>query len=80
MILARRVGSNMPYWIIPISVQPIAETTVQNVIRDDIIDPNIAVQIKLFDREFIERLENINFIIDDFNGFGVDYEGSDILQ
>ena len=51
-----------------------------NVIRDDIIDPNIAVQIKLFDRELIERLENINFIIDDFNGFGVEDEGSDMLQ
>ena len=48
--------------------------------RDDIIDPNIAVQIKAFDQALIERLDNINFIFDDFNGFGVDYEVSSLPQ
>ena len=80
MVLERRVGSDVSCWIIPISVQLIAETTVQNVTRDNIIDPNIVVQIKSFDRALIESLDNINFIIDDFNGFGVYYEGSDMLQ
>ena len=80
MVVARRVGSDMAYWIIPISVQPITETTVQNITRDDIIDPNIAVQIKSFNQALTERLDNIKFIIDGFNGFGVDYEGSDMPQ
>ena len=80
MGVARRVGRDMSYWIIPFSVQPIAETNVQNVTRDDIFDPNIAVQIKAFDQALIERLDNINFIINDFDGFGVEYEGSDMPQ
>ena len=46
MGLAPRVGSDVPYWIISIYGQLIAETTVQHVTRDDILDPNIAVQIK----------------------------------
>ena len=43
--VACRVGSDMSYWIIPIYDQPMVETTVQHVTRDDILDPNIAVQI-----------------------------------
>ena len=73
MVVARRVGSDMSYCIIPIYGQPMAETTVQYVTCDDILDPNIAVRIKLLDQELIERLDNINFVINDFNGFGVDY-------
>ena len=73
MGVARRIGSDMSCWMNPISVQPTAETTVQNVTHDDILDPNIAVQIKSFDQALIECLENIKFIINDFNVFGTDY-------
>ena len=66
----------MTYWIMPISGQPIAGKTVQHVTRDDIIDPDIAVQIKAFDKELTERLEDVNFTIDDFDGFGIKDEGS----
>ena len=52
----------------------------QNVTCDDIIDPDIAVQIKSLDQALLEHLDNTNFIINDFNGFGVDYEGSDMPQ
>ena len=76
MVVVRRVGRDMPYWIMPISGQPIAETTVQHVTRDDIIDPDISVQIKSFDKELTERLEDVNFTIDDFDGFGIKDEGS----
>ena len=51
------VGSDMSYWIMPISVQPIAETTVQHVTRDDMLDPGISVHIKAFDQELTERLD-----------------------
>ena len=49
MLVVRMVGSDVSYWIISIYGQPIAETTVQHVTHDDIIDPHIAVQIKSFD-------------------------------
>ena len=51
-----------------------------NITRDDILDPNIAVQIKAFDQSLIERLDNIHFIIDDFNRFGVYSEVIDMPQ
>ena len=49
MKVARRVGRDMSYWIKPIYGQPTAETNVQHVTRDDMLDPYIAVQIKVFD-------------------------------
>ena len=56
MGVERRVGRYMSYWIIPIYGQLIAETTLQHVTRDDIIDPNIAVQIKECDQALIKLL------------------------
>ena len=44
------------------------------------IDPDIVVQIRAFDQALTERLDDTKFIINDFNGFGVEYEGSDMLQ
>ena len=35
------------------------------------LDPDIAVQIKAFDQALIERLDDTNFTINDFDGFGV---------
>ena len=70
----------MSYWRIPIYGQPMTETTVQHVTSDDVLDPNIAVEIKSFDQALTECLDNIKFIINDFNGFVVDYQGSDMPQ
>ena len=47
---------------------------------DDILDIDISVQIKAFDQALTEHLEDINFIIDDFNGFGIKDEGIDMTQ
>ena len=80
MGVARRVGSDMSYWIMPISGQPISKTTVYHVTRDDMLDPDISVQIKVLDQALIERLDNTNFIIYDFGGFGIKDEGSDMPQ
>ena len=57
-----RIGRDMSYRIIPISGQPIAETTVKNVNCDDMLDPYIAVQIKTFEKSLTERLDDNNFI------------------
>ena len=64
----------------PISDQPIIETTVKHVTSDDMIEPDIVVKIKSFDQSLTESLDNTNVIIDSFYGFGVEDEGSDIPQ
>ena len=72
MGVAHRIVRDMPYWIMPISGQPIAKTTVKNVTRDDMLDPDIAAHIKAFDWSLTELFGDTNFIIDDFGGFGVE--------
>ena len=52
----------------------------QHVTRDDMLDPDIAVQINVFDQALTEHLDDANFIINDLDGFGVEYEGSDMSQ
>ena len=44
------------------------------------LDPYIAVQIKAFDKELTEQLDDSKFIFDDFDGFGMKDEGSDMPQ
>ena len=44
------------------------------------LNPDIAVQTKAFDQDLTERLDDTNFIIDDFNGFVMKDEGSDFPQ
>ena len=44
------------------------------------LDPDIAVQIKDFDQAITERLGDTNFIIDDFSGFGVEDESTDMTK
>ena len=73
MGVVQRVGREMSYWIMPISSQPILEKTVQHITRDDMLNPDTAVQIKKFHQALTERLDYHYFIIDDFDGFG--FEG-----
>ena len=42
------------------------------------LDPYIALHIKAFDKALTERLDDTKFIIDDFGGFGIKDEGSDM--
>ena len=80
MGVVRRIVSDILYWIMPISVQPIEEKIVQHVTRYYMLDPDITVQIKAFDWALTEWLYNTNFIIGGFNGVGMKYEGSDMPQ
>ena len=50
-------------WGLTPNRQPVANTTMQHVTRDDILDPNVGAQIKEFDRKLIERLDDTNFIL-----------------
>ena len=48
MGVARRVGNDMSNWIIPIYGLPIAETAVQHVTCDDMLETDISVHIIVF--------------------------------
>ena len=73
--VSHRIGSDMCYWIMGESGIPIAETTVQHVTRDDMIDPTIAKQIETFNEALTVRLDDTNFKIAGIdNGFEDDYE------
>ena len=76
--VSHRIGSDMCYWIMPVSGNPIAETTVQHVTRDDILDADISAQITEFNQNLTKRLDDTNFILMPGNqNFEVDDEYDD---
>ena len=78
MGVLHRIGIDMSYWIISTFIQLIAEKTVQYVTCDDMLNPYIAAQITAFDHILTECLDNINFIIENLNGFEDEDGGSDL--
>ncbi len=64
MGVAHKVGSEMCYWLMPVSGIPVANTTVQHVTLEEMRNPNIQVQIEAFDKALIEQLNNTNHTID----------------
>ena len=65
----------MCYWVMGESGIPIAETTVQHVTRDDMLDPTIATQIEAFNKTLTTRLDDMNFKINGVDiGFEDEYE------
>ena len=61
--VSHRIGSDMCYWIMPVNGQAIAETTVQHVTRDDMLDPTVSKSIEKFDEALNKRLDDANFNI-----------------
>ena len=59
--VANRIGSDMCYWLIPISGVPVADTTVQHVTAEDLRKPDIAERVEQFNRTLTERLDDTNF-------------------
>jgi hypothetical protein len=64
MGVAHKVGSEMCYWLIPVSGIPVANTTVQHVTLEEMHNPDIQVQIEAFDKALVVRLNNTNHTID----------------
>lgn len=62
--VAQRIGSNMCYWLIPESGILVANTSVQHVIENDHLNPDIKRQINSFNAGLAERLEDDNFKMD----------------
>jgi hypothetical protein len=64
MGVAHKVGSEMCYWLMPVSGIPVANTTVQHVTLEEMRNPNIQVQIEAFDKALVGRLKDTNHTID----------------
>jgi len=63
--VANNIGSDMCYWLIPVSGTPIATTTVQHVTAEDMRDTDIAERVQQFNEWLTRRLDETNFIIED---------------
>jgi hypothetical protein len=54
MGVAHKVGSEMCYWLMPVSGISVANTTVQHVTLEEMCNPNIQMQIEAFDKTLVE--------------------------
>ena len=74
MGVSHDIGSDMCYWVMPVSGVPLARTTVQHVTRDDMLDPDIAGQIEQFNEKLNARLDDTNHAIEQIDGVSFDYK------
>ena len=63
MGVAHRVGSDMCYWLMPVSGIPVVNSTVQHVTAEDMRDPDINARIEDFNTKLAERLDDTNFVL-----------------
>eukprot|EP00970_Alexandrium_tamarense_P000826 scaffold95_cov108-Alexandrium_tamarense.AAC.11 len=70
--VSHRVGSDMCYWIMPVSGQMISETTVQHVTRFDLENAEIAAAVEEFNSALTARLDDTNFRISNHHGVYID--------
>ena len=63
--VAHNIGSDMVYWLMPVSSIPIANLTVQHVTTKDMRDTDITQQIQQFTQCLKEQLNETNFLIED---------------
>ena len=77
--VAHRIGSDLCYWLMPVSGTPIAETTVQHVTAEDLRDRDIANRIEEFDETLRTRLDDTNFKLQGDSDFYMEdfYDDSD---
>jgi hypothetical protein len=70
--ISHRVGSDMCYWVMPVSGQMISETTVQHVTRYDLENAEIAAAVEEFNGALTTRLDDTNFWISNDHGVYID--------
>ena len=58
--ISHRIGSDMCYWLITESGQIISKSSVQHVIKDDFLNPNVKETIEKFNNKLAERLDDSN--------------------
>ncbi|ACI64709.1 predicted protein [Thalassiosira pseudonana CCMP1335] len=70
--ISHRVGSDMCYWVMPVSGQMISETTVQHVTRYDLENAEIAAAVEEFNGALTTRLDDTNFWLSNDHGVYID--------
>ena len=63
MGVAHRVGSDMCYWLMPVSGTPIVNTSVQHVTAEDLRNPQIIERVQDFNARLHVRLDDTNFVL-----------------
>ena len=63
MGVAHRVGSDMCYWLMPVSGKPVVNTTVQHVTSEDYQNPQIKLRIDDFNNKLHARLDDTDFVL-----------------
>ena len=76
--ISHRVGSDMCYWIITDSGKLVSKTSVEHVIRDDYLNPEVKKQIDEFNDKLDKRLDDSKFILEGSPHFtDLDYDDDD---
>ena len=63
--VSHRIGSDMCYFIVTVNGDILAETTVQHVTVEDMLDPDIKQRVDSFNEKLNERLNSENFRLND---------------
>jgi hypothetical protein len=82
MGVAHRVGSDMCFWLMPVSGVPVVHTMVQHVTAKDLRNPDLQSRVDNFNMRLDQRLDDMNFVLpgNDIDYYyptdqhGVDYE------
>ena len=61
MGVAHRVGSDMCYWLMPVSGIPVVNSSVQHVMAEDLRNTQIMEQVNDFNTRLNTHLDNTNF-------------------
>ena len=60
---AHRVGSDMCYWLMPVSGIPVVNSTIQHITAEDLCNPDIKSRIDDFNTRLMTRLDDMNFVL-----------------
>ncbi len=63
MGVAHRVGSDMCYWLMPVSGVPIVNSSVQHVTAEDLRNPEVMQRVDDFNNRLHVRLDDTNFVL-----------------
>ena len=68
--MAHRIGSDMCYWLMPVSGVPIVNSLIQHVTSEDLQNPDIRSRVDDFHNKLNTRLDDTNFVLP---GDDIDY-------
>ena len=63
MGVAHRVGSDMCYWLMPVSGVPVVNSSVQHVTAEDLRNPQVIERVEDFNSRLNTRLDDTNFVL-----------------